>query len=55
MLFNFSNNPINDWSDEQLTQIKDSKSSSDYSDFVVKNGQIYGLKRNYTGNGSSDW
>jgi hypothetical protein len=42
-------------SEEQLTEIKDSKSSSDYSDFVVKNGQIYGLKRNYTGNGSSDW
>ena len=42
-------------SEEQMKEIRESNSSSDYSDFVVKNGQIYGLRKNYTGNSRSDW
>ncbi len=54
--------PVNDdgsvnvkLSEEQMKEIRESQGSSDYSDFVVKGGYVYGLKKGKTGAESYHW
>jgi hypothetical protein len=42
-------------SEEQMKEIREPQGNSDYSDFVVKGGYVYGLKKGYTGRSSSHW
>ena len=42
-------------SEEQMKEITKSRGSSKYSDFVVKNGTVYGLEIGKSGYYSSDW
>lgn len=42
-------------SEEQMKEITKSRGSSKYSDFVVKNGTVYGLRIGKSGYYSHDW
>ena len=42
-------------SEEQMKEITKSRGSSKYSDFVVKNGIVYGLEIGKSGYYSQDW
>ncbi len=42
-------------SEEQMKEIREPKGSSDYSDFVVVGGRVYGLNKGNDGDSKSDW
>jgi hypothetical protein len=42
-------------SEEQMKEIREPQGSSDYSDFVVIGGYVYGLRKGYTGSSEYHW
>jgi len=42
-------------SEEQMKEIRKPNGSSSFSDFIVKNGNVYGLSNGYSGGSSSHW